>query len=58
MLLNDFKTFFNGKKIPCIPPLLYENKFVIDFYVNSEILLTIVVFFKMKVENPSALNTY
>ena len=24
------KTFLNNKKIPCIPPLLHQNKFIID----------------------------
>ena len=36
MLLGNFKTFFNGKKIPRISPILYENKFVSDFQVKSE----------------------
>ena len=27
------KRFFKGKKIPCIPPLLHEDKFVTDFQV-------------------------
>ena len=31
------KRFFNGKKIPCIPPILHEDKFVTDFQVKSEI---------------------
>ena len=31
------KRFFKGKKIPCIPPLLHEGKFVTDFQVKSEI---------------------
>ena len=31
------KRFFNGKKIPCIPTILHEDKFVTDFQVKSEI---------------------
>ena len=31
------KRFFNGKRIPCIPPILNEDKFVTDFQVKSEI---------------------
>ena len=31
------KRFFNGKKIPCIPPILHEDKFVTDFQIKSEI---------------------
>ena len=27
----------NGRKIPCIHPILYENKFVTDFQVKSKI---------------------
>ena len=30
------KTFPNNKKIPCIPPLLHENKFIIDFRRKAE----------------------
>ena len=25
------KTFFNGKKVPAIPPLLFDDAFVSDF---------------------------
>ena len=31
------KRFLTVKKIRCIPPLLYEGKFVTDFQVKSEI---------------------
>ena len=31
------KRFFNSKEIPCIHPILYEDKFVTDFQVKSEI---------------------
>ena len=31
------KTFLNDKKIPCIPPIFYENDFLIDFQKTSEI---------------------
>ena len=31
------KRFFNGKKIPCILPLLHEDEFVTDFQVKSQI---------------------
>ena len=34
------KTFLNNKKIPCIPPLLHENKFIIDFRKKAEIFNT------------------
>ena len=37
MLLNNSKTFRNGKKIRCIPPILHEDNFVTDFQVKSEI---------------------
>ena len=30
------KTFLNNKKIPCIPPLLYQDKFIIDFKDKAE----------------------
>ena len=36
-----FKTFLNNKKIPCIPPLLHENKFIIDFRRKAEIFNTV-----------------
>ena len=31
------KTFFNNKKIPCIPPLYHDNKSVRDFKEKSKI---------------------
>ena len=31
------KTFLNNKKIPCIPPIFYENDFLIDFPKKFEI---------------------
>ena len=34
------KIFLNNKKIPCLPTLLYENKFIIDFRRKAEIFNT------------------
>ena len=34
------KTFLNNKKIPCIPSLLYENKFITDFRRKAVIFNT------------------
>ena len=31
------KLFINGKKIPSIPPILHEDKFVTNFQIRSEI---------------------
>ena len=31
------KTFLNNKKIPCIPPLFHENKFITDFKETAEL---------------------
>ena len=31
------KTFLNNKKIPCIPPLFPEKKFVTDFKEKAEL---------------------
>ena len=31
------KTFLNNKKIPCIPPLLHQDKFVMDFKEKANI---------------------
>ena len=31
------KTFLNNKKIPCIPPLLHQDKFVTDFKEKANI---------------------
>ena len=31
------KTLLNGRRIPCIPPLFHDNKFIIDFKGKSEI---------------------
>ena len=35
------KGFYNGKRVPVIPPLLVNNKFVTDFKVKANILLKI-----------------
>ena len=32
-----FKRFLNNKKIPCIPPLFHENKFITDFKGKAEL---------------------
>ena len=31
------KTFLNNKKIPCIPPLLHDDKFITNFKEKAEI---------------------
>ena len=31
------KTFLNNKKIPCIPPLLHNGKFIMDFKEKAEL---------------------
>ena len=31
------KTFLNSKKIPCIPPIFHDNKFVIHFREKAEL---------------------
>ena len=31
------KTFLNNKKIPCIPPLFHENRFITDFKEKAEL---------------------
>ena len=31
------KTFFNGKKVPVIPPLLFNHAFVSDFWEKANI---------------------
>ena len=35
--LNLLKTPLNGRKIPCIPPLFPDNKFITNFKEKSEI---------------------
>ena len=32
------KTFLNNNKIPCIPPLFHENKFITDFNETAELI--------------------
>ena len=39
------KTFLNNKKIPCIPPLLHNGKFIMDFKEKAEVFHD---FFTMK----------
>ena len=36
------KTFLNDKKIPWIPPLFHDNKFVIDFKEKAELFNTCI----------------
>ena len=31
------KTLLNGKKIPCIPPLFHDSKYIVDFQEKSKI---------------------
>ena len=33
------KTFLNNKKIPCFPPLLQNDKFIMDFNENYKSLM-------------------
>ena len=33
----NLNMFLNNKKIPCIPPLSHQNKYVTDFKVKAEI---------------------
>ena len=35
--LSILKTLLNNKKIPCIPPLLQDNKYVTDFKKKAEL---------------------
>ena len=39
------KTFLNNKKIPCIPPLLHHDKFIIDFKGKAKIFSLISVLY-------------
>ena len=41
ILLVYIKTFLNNRKIPCIPPLLHDDKFITNFKEKAEIYLTI-----------------
>ena len=34
---STLKAFVNNKKIPCIPPLFHENKFIADFKEKAEL---------------------
>ena len=37
MLLVLLKSFLSNKKIPCIPPLIHNNQFVVDFKEKNEL---------------------
>ena len=52
--MDNSRTFFNGKNIPCIPPIIHEAKFVTDFQVKSK-SKTMFFFQKWKSNSPSAL---
>ena len=34
------KTLLNDKKIPCIPPIFHNNKYIVDSEIKSEIFYT------------------
>ena len=34
---STLKSFLSNKKIPCIPPLIYNNQFITDFKEKSEL---------------------
>ena len=38
VVLVNIKDFLNNKKLPCIPPLLHNDKFMMDFKEKSELL--------------------
>ena len=40
MYWSILKTFLSNKKIPCIPPLFHENKFIINFKERAELFNT------------------
>ena len=51
------KTFLNNKKIPCIPPLFHENKFITDFKEKAELFNHFFVNQCSLLSNNSALPT-
>ena len=51
------KTFLNNKKIPCIPPLFHENKFITDFKEKVELFNHFFVKQCSLLSNNSALPT-
>ena len=54
------KTFLNNKKIPCIPPLLHQDKFIIDFKDKAEMFNNFFAYqcyiLRNKSELPAALS--
>ena len=51
------KTFSNNKKIPCIPPLFHENKFITDFKEKAELFNHFFVNQCFLLSNNSVLST-
>ena len=49
------KTFLTNKKIPCIPPLIHNNKFVTDFKEKSELFNSFFAKQCSLIENASTL---
>ena len=37
----SLKSFHNNKKIPCIPPIFHENRFVTNFKEKAELFNTV-----------------
>ena len=51
------KTFLNNKKIPCIPPLFHENKFITDFKEKAELFNQLFVNLNSLLSNNSVFST-
>ena len=54
---SSLKGFLNNKKIPCIPPLIHNNQFVVDFKENSELFNPFLVNQCTLIETRSNLST-
>ena len=51
------KTFLNNKKLPCIPPVYYNNNYIIDFKEKAQIFNDFFAKQSTLVENASKLPT-
>ena len=64
---NDYwsllKTMLNEKKVPCIPPIFHDNKFVTDFSKKADLFNSCLVFsphqlFPLKISTWQTLNSW
>ena len=50
------KTLLYGKKIPCIPPIFHDDKYIVDFQEKSEFFFSLTNVFQFQTDAYYLLN--